>query len=153
MTNRRSPRWAPFRPFDIPDRNNPSQVYLRRYRIVETSLFGVYLHRIYLPDVDRDPHDHPWKFWSWLLRGAYREAVSTLPEDPGAVHLKTHLRWSLHHMPLHWAHRITHVEPGTTTLVIRGPRRQRWGFWTKNGFVDWADYEDAGVKPDPDPFN
>lgn len=38
-------------------------------------------------------------------------------------------------------HRIVSVEPDTWTLVILGPKRQSWGFFTEGGFVPWREFE------------
>lgn len=57
-----SPRWAFMKRHDIPDLQNPGNTYLRRWRIIQTPWFGVFLHRIYLNDNDREVHDHPWNF-------------------------------------------------------------------------------------------
>lgn len=35
--------------------------------------FSVYLHCFMHPDDDRAHHDHPWNWWSYLLRGPYFE--------------------------------------------------------------------------------
>ena len=45
--------------------------YIDRLRIVATPMFCLYLHKIHLADGDRDLHDHPWWFASWVLRGGY----------------------------------------------------------------------------------
>jgi hypothetical protein len=124
--------------FEVPDARNPERVYLRRLRLIQTPWFGLYLHWIYAPDRDRDPHDHPWWFASWVLRGGYVEDVWT-----------TRLRWrqhvrgrfSVHHMLTHHAHAIKSIEPGTITAVLVGPRCREWGFWTPEGWVHWRRYD------------
>lgn len=56
-------------------------------------------------------------------------------------------RWSVHRMPLDVAHRITAVEPHTITLVLRGRKVRRWGFFMPNGWVDWEDYDYDARRP------
>lgn len=59
-------------------------------------------------------------------------------------------RWSVHRMPLDVAHRIVRVEPGTVTLVLRGRKVRRWGFFLppdQGGWVDWEDYDYATRRP------
>jgi hypothetical protein len=154
-TGQKSPRWAVWQRFEIPDRNEPDRVYLRRLRIVQTPWFGVYLHHIFLPDNDRDPHDHPWPFASFVLRGGYTERVWRNPnrrrdEETDALAVtKTHRRWSLHRVSTDVAHQIVQVAPGLKTLVFVGPRVRQWGFWTEQGFVAWTEYDQAGLGPDP----
>lgn len=138
----RSPNWALLSRTDIPPRTGEG-VYLRRLRIVQTPWFGVMLHRIYLPDTDNDPHDHPWVFWSLVLKGGYDEALFRLRKGSGRawfIGIKIHDRWSLHRMGKTNAHRILSVRPGTVTLVFHGRRQSSWGFYTPHGYVDWKDY-------------
>lgn len=150
VAGRRSPRWALMQRFEIPDRHDPSKVYLRRLRVFQTPLLSVYVHWIFLPDTDRHPHDHPWRFASLILRGGYVEEAHTTPLRTGvAGTLRRWERWTLHRMPLEWAHKIASVDPGTVTLVIVGRRRKQWGFWTQQGWVAWPDYDDGQAGPDP----
>jgi hypothetical protein len=142
VTGPRSPRWALWQRTVIPCRDG--LVYLVRRRVIQTPWFAIYLHDIHEADADRDPHNHPWTFWSMVLRGSYTEQLHTVPY----VHLDTWRinhwgRFSLHRMGRETAHRITEAEPGLKTLVITGRRRSSWGFFTQpwGGFVDWRDYE------------
>ena len=151
VTGQRSSRWAFMQRFEIPDRRDRSRTYLRRLRIVQTPSFGVYLHRIYLPDEDRDPHDHPWPFVSLVLGGGYVEEVFEAASRRSAdaeTWKEVRGRWSLHRMPLSLAHKITTLQPGTRTLVLVGRRRRQWGFWTRDRWVPWTEYDD-GAGPDP----
>ncbi len=49
-------------------------LYLERYRLVRAFGCDVFLHRFHMPDDDRGPHCHPWK-WSRsvILVGGYVE--------------------------------------------------------------------------------
>lgn len=152
---KKSPRWAFLSWFTIPDSIDPSVTYLRRLRILQTPWFGVYLHWIYLPDRDRDLHDHPWPFTSVVLRGGYTEEVMQPRVYKSVSVKKTHGRFSAHVMHLDQAHQITRIESGTVTLVLVGKRSRTWGFWTGDGFVPWHDYSNADGtrKAGPDPFD
>lgn len=146
MGQQYSPRFAFWQTFKIPDRLDPSRTYLKRLRIVQTPWFGVYLHWIYLPDNDRDPHDHPWSFASLILRGGYNERryVTRLTYRD-----RLFARFRINQVPITEAHQIVDVLPGTVTLVFVGRRRREWGFWTETGFVSWLDYDKLGEGPDP----
>jgi hypothetical protein len=133
---KKPPKFAFMQWFDIASKVNPDKVYLRRLRVVQTPWFGVYLHWIYETDTDRYPHDHPWKFWSFILRGTYSEDVFySLNGDPDR---RTWKRWSIHDMPMNMAHRITSISDGLLTLVFVGRRRGTWYFWTPEGLVEWS---------------
>jgi hypothetical protein len=137
----RSPRWAFLKKMVIPCQGG--EVYLVRYRLIDTPWFGVYLHDIQEPDHDYDPHDHPWNFISVILRGGYIEKVWPMPW----VHLgagsyrRRWLRWSWLAMDTCLAHRIEEVQPGTWSLILRGKRTRVWGFHTQGGFVPWMEYK------------
>lgn len=139
VTGEAGARWAFMRRFTI---YKNDAIYLDRLRIVQTPWFGVYLHRIEQPDLDRDPHDHPWSFASCVLRGGYTEQFHPAPLVHRDLHVSTRRwsRWSWHRMDVTAAHRIRAVDPRTVTLVLVGRRRRDWGFHTEAGFVGWRDY-------------
>lgn len=142
----KSKNWAFWSWIDIPSKKTPGEVYLRRLRILQTPWFAFYLHFINEADFDRDAHDHPWTFWSWVLRGGYVEKISrkfVVPPEGREVVLpftQAWKRWSVHKMRVTDAHQITEVWPGTMTFVVTGRRRRNWGFWTPDGFVVWTRY-------------
>lgn len=135
----RSVRWALFSWFDIPSPHNPEMVYLRRLRVIQTPLFGVYLHWIFEPDSDRDAHDHPWRFWSLVVRGGY---VEKLWDAGVGLNGREFCRawWSLHSIQTNQAHTITEIWGRPLTLVFVGARVREWGFWTDKGWVAWRLY-------------
>lgn len=123
------------------------ELYLHRRRIIQTPLFALYLHRIYREDTDEHPHDHPWWFTSWVLRGGYWERIFTAwdktvtPEDRGGMRFRH--RWSLASTNTQVAHQITEILPGTVTLVLCGPRiHPTWSFWTEQGPISWTRYRE-----------
>lgn len=148
-------QWAFFSRFDIRDEAT-GELYLRRWRIIQTPWFAIYLHKIMTPDKDRDLHDHPWPFLSLILRGGYDEVLDQwaylAPHDPmwakaGNMARPTVRRgWlSVGFRRATDAHRIIRLHRAPTwTLVLTGPRRRSWGFYTDRGYVDWKVY--LGVK-------
>lgn len=61
-------RWSFMSRFTVIQNGEP---YLWRLRLVSTPLCSVWLHRIYGPDTDPDPHDHPRPFIKLQLSGCY----------------------------------------------------------------------------------
>lgn len=110
------------------------------------SLAGIYLHEIVGPDPGLDMHDHPWAFVALILRGGYSEqhAEARTPEVPQN---RTWRRWSIHRMRQTDVHRITEVEPGTLTLVLRGWKTRSWGFYLPDRWVHQADYDYRTRRP------
>lgn len=145
-----SARWALFERFDI--RGEDGELYLRRWRIVQTPWFGIYLHKIATPDKDRDLHDHPWPFLSVVLRGGYDELLHEHPADDAMQGYRplgglVRRRWlSFGFRRSTDAHRIVRLHRTPTwTLVFVGRRRRDWGFYTERGWVQWECY--LGLKP------
>lgn len=129
-------RWKFMSGYDVGKDNDP---YLDRLRIIQTPLFGVYLHHIHREDRDRDPHDHPWWFASLILEGAYTERV--FPDKGSTVCYTVHRhRFSWHRMGRGSAHMIMKLNAPLWTLVITGPRRGNWGFYPGGRFVPWREY-------------
>lgn len=128
-------RWA-FRRIDIPDFVDPDQTYLTRWKL-RTPWFGIYLHKICLPDSDRHLHDHPWAFATLVLKGGYQEQVPVDPTNPcGPRREQVWKSGSFHTMRLNEFHGIQKLLKGTAwTLVFVGPYRQEWGFATPFGKI------------------
>lgn len=134
-------RWALWLWQDImcTDNRDLDALYLKRLRIIQTPWFALYLHHILEADHDPDPHDHPFNFWSLVLRGGYFERLYPGREsrDSSVVH---YWPMSFHKMSKYAAHRITDIRPNTWTLIFVGRRTQDWGYWTMDGFVQFAEY-------------
>lgn len=147
------PRWALLASFDIPcgqsrtpipppsDRQPAGTLYLRRLRIIQTPYFFVYLHETRNPDEDYDLHDHPWVFWTWVLKGGYTEYFR--PTKTAVQRLRRHERWSFMKMPLSGFHRIIKLyDTPTYTLVFGGRRVREWGFLLDDGtWQNWKEYK------------
>jgi hypothetical protein len=136
------------------------RLYLWRLRILETPWFGVFLHAIHQPDSDRELHDHPWPFVSFVLRGEYVEeipaAVASSQLDrvadllaAGRLGTTTRVvRW-FRRMRLLELHRIVELRRPRAefvddpprpvwTLVFIGRKSSRWGFATRQG---WREHD------------
>ncbi len=55
-------------------------VHFRRFRIIETPWFNLYLHKIYESDNEKHLHDHPFSFTSLVLKGSYKELYAIGPQ-------------------------------------------------------------------------
>lgn len=131
-----SRRWAIFERFDIRDEHG--DLYLRRWRLLQTPWFAVYVHKIARPDKDRHLHDHPWTFASLILRGGYDELLRAGDGTVRKVR-RGWLSWGLRRAEQ--MHRIARLHrPVTWTLVLTGRRRRDWGFRTDSGWVQWERY-------------
>ncbi len=140
-----SRKWAIWKFGDI-TRPDSDDVYLRRLRVVQTPLFGLYVHWIYRPDADDHPHDHPWTFWRYIWRGWYVEEVFRKRGDFADLvqdyHMASQYTDRLTKFSYHKAHRILKVsERPIVSIVLVGRRRQESRFYPETGAVDWREYE------------
>lgn len=127
-------------------RRADGRVHLERWGW-ECKWFGVYLHCITAPDDGLDLHDHPWAFGSFILAGSYSEIrcptrqASQLARSSWIRGYRIHREmWTWKWLPMTDAHRIDVIHDPVWSLVVRGPRRRGWGFYTATGFVDSRSY-------------
>ena len=126
-----------------------NEPYLERYYLFlkerERFPFNVFLHKFLKGDPD-DVHDHPWPYFTLILKGGYYEWVpefNSLGHKTGEIrywrgpgHFRTCSAGSYHRIEL---------DPGVTawTLFMPGPHKREWGFLTgKNPRTDWEHNED-----------
>lgn len=122
-------------------------VHLIRYKLINTPFGGIYIHRFMRPDMDRHMHDHPWNFATFILNGSYTELFDPLPNlygmSPGPTYKRYWRKLSFHRMHTNQAHMVTKISNYTPliTLVFVGPKKDDWGFYTLNGWVQWEKYD------------
>lgn len=140
-------------------------LYLRRWFMTpKTRWFRPrFLHYIARDDEGRDPHDHPGKFCTKILKGGYSENVYFPLRDDLTP-------WFLRQAPLDrtYPHRVRSGCPGdvlnneeghthmvklfepTWTWVVAWIRGKPWGFWklhpTDASQDRWIESEEYGVK-------
>lgn len=114
-------------------------------RILSLVTFGkvhaIRVHRIMMCDADRDLHNHPFEFWSLILRGWYKEDIPAA----GGGKLLTLSRYIVAGTwNKAWAgdyHRIDGVSPGGVyTLFFMGKNNDNWGFLHDGQFVKSKEY-------------
>jgi hypothetical protein len=138
--------------------------YLVRYYLFlkdrKTFPFNIFLHQFLRSDPD-DLHDHPWPYFTLILKGGYWEWVPIIdhstdypdpvvaPKEPikiigekkvwrGPGHFRISRSESLHRIE---------VEPSVDcwTLFMPGPQIREWGFLTHRNWINttfkWIQHE------------
>jgi len=111
-----------------------NEPYLTRYYLFlkdrKWSPFNIFLHNFHKGDPD-DLHDHPWPYFTFILKGGYYEHTPTGKHWRAAGTGRFAGSRSLHRIEL---------EPGVDcwTLFIPGPQLREWGF-VDNG--KWKQHE------------
>lgn len=116
-------------------------VHFRRYRLLQTPWFAIYIHQICKSDMELDPHDHPWNFTSIILEGAYRERV-WYPPNFDELHYFDHYSGDVIEHKAEDAHKITLVSNEVWTLVFTSGRDRYWGYQTKAGWIGHKEYRE-----------
>lgn len=110
--------------------------YFVRWTLLRLFGCAVYLHKFIGDDWSLDYHDHPKRFISIGLRGAY---VEHTPNGRSRMYVAPWVRT----FPAVHRHRIT-LTPSRTpcwTLVCVFRAERPWGFWTDNHtWIPWRKY-------------
>ena len=123
-----------------------NEPYLERYYLFlkERKLFpfNVFLHKFLRSDPD-DVHDHPWSYFTLILKGGYYEWLpqfNSVGEKIGELQV-----WR---GPGHFGicgatsyHRIE-LDPSVTcwTLFVPGPQTRDWGFLSNGQWISHEQY-------------
>ena len=113
-----------------------NEPYLTRYYLFLKDRkwfpFNVFLHNFHKGDLD-DLHDHPWPYFTIILRGGYWEHTprGRFWRAPG--HFRFQTPTSLHRIEL---------EPDVSawTLFIPGPKLREWGFIVNGAWMHCDKY-------------
>lgn len=120
-------RRGSFRMITRKTQTGETEDYLKRYFIVHSKWFGIYLHQVFADD-DGPLHDHPWTNLSVVLKGGYKEICEdgiTRIRKPGS--LVARKATTLHKLELN-------NQPGEVwSLFFFGRRKRKWGFLMPNG--------------------
>lgn len=114
------------------------EVHFRRYRLLATPWFNIYIHNIRRSDEDLHMHDHPWHFLSIILKGVYEEKYQTFYEDQTRYANYTVGNYVKHNA--RDVHQITLKTPEVWTLVFTSGREREWGYRTPQGWIDFKTY-------------
>lgn len=108
---------------------DPKCPYMRRW-VLNLGLFSIRLHHWLRGDDPRHMHDHPWWWFSLVLKGILIDVTESGEEmlPPGSLR---------YHPALH---KHTVKTNGCWTLLLTGPERRIWGFWVarRSGHPYWV---------------
>ena len=122
---------------------NYGEDYLLRFYIKHNGILpGLYLHRFFRGDQDRELHNHPWLWsFSFVLTGGYVEERLTRT----GVRFKERKPLRFNFLLGNTFHRVDLVnkQSGAWTLFCSGSEVKDWGFMLESGaFVPHKEYLD-----------
>lgn len=125
--------------------NGKDESYLIRYTIITTPWFSIKLHKALLSDPE-DCHDHPWDYWSFIIKGGYQEQTMHIRcrMMPGGIVRKqvvyvnrTYRPGCLLKRKAHGMHRLIIPEGKySLSLILTFKKYRRWGFMKENHWTD-----------------
>ena len=123
-----------------------NEPYLERYYVFLKDRkwfpFNVFVHKFLRSDPD-DVHDHPWGYFTLILRGGYWEWIPQLDAQGHKLVEIAHWRGPGHFRicSANSYHRIE-LDPSVTawTLFIPGPHRRDWGFLVRDQWIHNEQY-------------
>lgn len=108
-------------------------VHFRRYRLLSTPWFNLYIHHILESDKDLDLHDHPWNFQSLILSGSYLELVKFVDENFVSTKIEVHLPGDVLKRQAEDVHKIKLRTESVWTLVFTSKPIRNWGYRKLSG--------------------
>jgi len=129
----------------IMDRQNNEPLLERYYVFLKDRTwfpFNIFVHKFCKSDPD-DVHDHPWPYFTLILRGGYYEWIPQFDRDGKKFGEIAHWR-----QPGHFRfcsassyHRIE-LDPAVEawTLFVPGPQKREWGFLVKDKWIHNDEY-------------
>jgi hypothetical protein len=110
-------------------------VHFRRWRLLATPWFSVFVHGIYRKDEEAHMHNHPWNFFSLVLCGGFTEQ-----RHDGVFIRRTWLKGRYNRAEdFHRIFSLDNDKPCYTLVVVGQERNEPWGFDTEP-FTDHATY-------------
>lgn len=121
----------------IPNRESTGP-YLTRYYLLFKNRpkwfpFNVFLHNFHSSDPDQ-LHDHPWPYFTLILKGGYWEYTPEGKFWRGPGHFRFCTPESLHRIEID-------ETVDVWTLFMPGKRSREWGFIDEDGqWIQWEEY-------------
>ena len=104
--------------------------------------FNIFVHKFHKSDPG-DVHDHPWPYFTLILRGGYYEWIPQFDKDGKKFGEIAHWRKPGHFRfcSANSYHRIElDLAVETWTLFMPGPQKQEWGFLVNNKWIHNEEY-------------
>jgi hypothetical protein len=120
-------------------RSKEGKLHFRRWEILKTRWFSIYIHGIYEADQDKHLHNHPWDYKSIVLKGSYIE--ETLTGNNVMRPLKMVTRDGKDY------HKIKELKSKSVyTLFIVSPVKRIWGYLVDGSWMNHEEYREKKNK-------
>ena len=114
-------------------RSKEGKLHFRRWEILKTRWFSIYIHGIYAADQDKHLHNHPWDYKSIVLKGSYIEETNN-----GVNLLKFGTVTSRNGKDYHKIKTL--LTKSVYTLFIVSPAKRVWGYQVDGSWMNHEEY-------------
>ena len=133
-------------------KSKSGKIHFRRWELLKTPWFSIWIHGIYAADDDLHQHNHPWDFCSLILKGTYIEQTTERQNfdnskgeyrvdfrdytvnnkmSPGTFSKRDGAKY----------HKIKELKtPAVYTLFIASPVKREWGYNVDGKFIQHEEY-------------
>lgn len=130
--------------------NCEKQVYLKRWYIIRTKRFGLFVHKFLRSDEDRALHDHPWHFlvipiWRGYIEHNDRGITRVWPIISSRLRKATYKHRVELFRAIRWCDKdgVRYILPPSIELpswsiFIRFTKFREWGFYLPTGWIPWT---------------
>jgi len=116
-------------------RSKEGKLHFRRWELLKTKWFSIWIHGIYESDQDLHLHNHPWDFKSIVLKGSYIELT-----ERGFV-WQTPLKLnSRNGENFHKIYKL--LTPVVYTLFFVTPTKREWSYEVNGEFITHEKYRE-----------
>lgn len=116
-------------------RSKEGKLHFRRWELLKTKWFSIWIHGIYESDQDLHLHNHPWDFKSIVLKGSYIELT-----EKGFV-WQTPMKFnSRNGENFHKIYKL--LTPVVYTLFFVTPIKREWGYRVNSEFITHDKYRE-----------
>ncbi len=98
--------------------------------VLNFGLFALRIHKWICSDDDRAMHDHPYWFFTLVLKGGYDDVTPKKHKFAGRETLRA---GSIRFRRAKHIHTVQINKSPTWTLLFTGPPLRKWGFWVDGG--------------------
>ena len=114
------------------------KLHFRRWEIISTRWFSIYIHGIYAADEDLHLHNHPWNYCSIILKGSFVEEQKT---KEGKIVFNQLRFLDCVTRNKKYYHKIRSlITPEVYTLFIVTKDTDEWGYDVDGKHIDYQTY-------------
>lgn len=114
-------------------RSKEGKLHFRRWQLLKTRWFSIYIHGIYATDQDKHLHNHPWDYKSIVLKGSYIEETNS-----GTNTLQFGTITSRNGKDYHKIKTL--LTKSVYTLFIVSPVKRVWGYQVDGSWMNHEEY-------------